>query len=125
MTESPLLIFLLLLMSACLLVTAMTVTQTAAELREVLRSLRALLPHADQALDEARSSFRHAHLLLARANHATEDLEGMVREVFGTVSGVWQRLAFWRRPGKRAFAHRKGTNGAREDPRSYRRRREG
>ena len=111
---------LLLLMSACVLMTAITVARTAAELREVLRSIRALLPHADRALDEARSSFHHAHLLLARANHATEEVEGVVQEVCGSLAGIWQRLTFWRRP-KRTFAHRQGTNGSRGDPRSHRR----
>ena len=121
MPESTSAIILLCLVSLCLLAMTVTMVVTAREFRETLRRLNAILPGADDAVQEARQSLREMHQLLARVNTASRKVEAVVHDACEAVSGTIGQVARWRRTA-RTFLKEHLGNGAGADPRRHHRR---
>jgi len=120
MLDSPVLLWLLGVMSVCLVVISITMVATARELRRLLRRLNRMLPGVDRAFLELFRSLRHVRRFLAAAARASDRVEAVVQEAAGVVSGTLDQLSHWKHRAERAIKSYTG-NGAGAGSRSHRR----
>ncbi len=120
MLDSPMLLWLLGVMSVCLVVISITMVATARELRRLLRRLNRMLPGVDRTFLELFRSLRHVRRLLAAAARASDRVEAVVQEAAGVVPGTLDQLNHWKPRAERAIKAYAG-NGAGAGSRSHRR----
>ena len=122
MSEFPLPTLLLGVIAACLVALTVAFCATAWELRGILRRLDVMLPDLEEALREARGSFRHLRRLLAGLTRAGRQVEVIVGRVCETASDAVERVSAMGRRLRTVFTEHRG-NGAGADPRWRHRRR--
>ena len=88
MSDAALLLWLLGLISACVLILTVTLVVTARQARRTLRHLDVVLPDAAQAAREARRVMQHSRRLLVAANQATGHVEAVIRRACDAVSAA-------------------------------------
>ena len=121
MPESWWVVILLGVMSVGVLVMTVTVLLAARDLRRTVRQASRMLPDCDKAVQEARRTLMSIRQLLARADHATRQVEGVIHKACDTASEVIGRVVFLKDKAEDFLAGRFG-NGARSGPRQrYRR----
>jgi len=119
--ESWWVVILLGVMSVGVLVMTVTVWLAARDLRRTVRQASRMLPDCDKAVQEARRTLMSIRQLLARTDHATRQVEGVIRKACDTASEVIGRVVFLKDKAEDFLAGRFG-NGARSGPRQRDRR---
>ena len=121
LAQSPLALFLLVLNSLCLALTAAAVALIARELRGTLRRLNTVLPESERTLREARKTLHHLRGIGASGHQAARRLEQLVARACDAASEAIEQATLVKRRTVDALLGRFG-NGTSADPRSRHRR---
>ena len=124
MPEPSLMVFLLSLITACLLTMTVTMLVTARDARRTLRRIDAVVPAVDRTLQEVRRAVQHVQQLLTRADGATRHVETVVRRACEAADEVVERFRTFNRGTEKLLGKWFG-NGAGADPRRHHRSRLG
>ncbi len=116
MAESSLLLLLLGVMAGCAIVITAALLMTVRDLRQVLRTLTALLPRADAALQESHRAARELRLLVGRANRMTHGVETVMQSVCEGALTALQQVRHLKEQARMLFRG-SGHNGARSGSR--------
>ncbi len=117
MLDSPVALTWLAVLSLGVITLTVTSLVIARELHQTLRQLNTVLPHVDQALQEAHHALRLARRLLGSAQDAAQQVALLIRHACGAASGTLTQWTQLQRRARRWLSGRFG-NGARVEPRS-------
>ena len=121
LAQSPLALFLLVLNSLCLALTAAAVALIARELRGTLRRLNTVLPESARTLREARQALRHLRRIGASGHQAARRIEQVVSRACDAASEALEQATLVKQRTMDALLGRFG-NGTSAEPRSRHRR---
>lgn len=120
MAADPFLIVgLLSVMALCLITLTAIVLATTGHLHQTLRKMNGLLPHCDQAFQEARHTLHDARGILSRADRAMQSLEKTVQKTSQTTWEVVDQLSHWKQRALSFLSDRFG-NGVKHERRKRR-----
>ena len=110
-SESPLLLFSLLVISLCQIAITVILLRVSQDLRQMFRQLNQTLPRWNHLLQEAGHTLGTAQRILERSNKVMGRVEGVLTQACDTVSEALQKLFFLKEKAQTFLVGRFG-NGA-------------
>lgn len=124
MTDAPVALVLLAILSGCAVIMTFTVVRAAADVRRTLQGINALLPGASRATQEAARALAHVRKVLARTEHLSARVETLGLQACEAMGDAVRQFAAMKAQAEKSLGKWLGTNGhgTGAEPRSHHRR---